>query len=124
MNEGMAMYLQGVWQGEQTGFSTEAVMDGYALFEADLRAENGPPGDYDPTTFGTSNVYYGPALMWDQLRRRIGEERFDEVTRAWPAAGAPSATREEYLDWLVEQTGVERAFFDEWLLSPTTPDRE
>ena len=38
----------------------------------------GPPANYDPATFGEGNIYYLPALMWDQLRRRIGDDRF------WP----------------------------------------
>ena len=30
--------------------------------------ESGPPADYDPATFGEGNIYYGPALMWHELR--------------------------------------------------------
>ena len=33
----------------------------------------GPPAAYDPAAFGESNIYYGPALMWRELRRRIGD---------------------------------------------------
>ena len=125
MNEGMAMYLQGAWQADAEGRSVDDVMDEFALIEAGLRAQSGPPGDYDPTQFGESNVYYGPALMWHELRQRIGDDEFWRVVRAWPEREPMgNADREEYLGWLVEETGVERAFFDDWLLSPTTPDRE
>ncbi len=124
MNEGMAMYLQGVWQADQEGRDVDDLMDEWASFESQLRAESGPPADYDPTQFGESNIYYGPALMWHELRQRIGDERFWQVTRDWPALDPErNANREEYLPWLVEQTGVEREFFDDWLLSPTTPER-
>jgi len=124
MNEGMAMYLQGVWQAESEGRSVDDVMDEWATFEPALRAESGPPADYDPGTFGESNIYYCPALMWHELRKRIGDERFWEVVREWPALDPDSnSNREEYLPWLVEQTGVDRGFFDDWLLSPVTPPR-
>jgi len=124
MNEGMAMYLQGCWQAEEDGRSVDSVMDEYAAFESALRAKAGPPAAYDPTQFGNSNVYYGPALMWHELRKRIGDEAFWKVVRDWPArAPGTNANRDDYLDWLVDQTHVDRSFFEDWLLSPTTPPR-
>jgi len=124
MNEGMAMYLQGCWQAEQDGRTVDAVMDEWASFEPDLRAQSGPPADYDPDQFGEGNIYYGPALMWHELRQRIGDDAFWEVVRDWPAREPETnADREEYLGWLVDRTGVERSFFEDWLLSPTSPSR-
>jgi aminopeptidase N len=124
MNEGMAMYLQGCWQAQADGRTVDAVMDDYAAFEDALRAKAGPPAAYDPTQFGESNVYYGPALMWHELRKRIGEDAFWKVVRDWPArAPETNVSRGEYLDWLVKRTHVDRSFFDDWLLSPTTPER-
>jgi aminopeptidase N len=124
MNEGMAMYLQGCWQAEQDGVSLDSVMDDYASFEGSMRSASGPPAAYDPTEFGEGNVYYGPALMWHELRTRIGDEKFWQVVRDWPARHPEgNASRDEYLSWLVEHTGVDRSFFDDWLLSPTTPER-
>jgi aminopeptidase N len=124
MNEGMAMYLQGCWQAEDADVSVDSVMDGYAEFEPGMRSESGPPAAYDPAQFGEGNVYYGPALMWHELRKQIGEEKFWQVVRDWPARDPETnADRDEYLTWLVEQTGVDRSFFEEWLLSPTTPPR-
>ncbi len=124
MNEGMAMYLQGCWQAEDAGVSVDSVMDGYAEFEPAMRADSGPPAAYDPTQFGEGNVYYGPALMWHELRKQIGEERFWQVVRDWPGLDPETnADRDEYLTWIVQQTGVDRSFFEDWLLSPTTPPR-
>jgi aminopeptidase N len=124
MNEGMAMYLQGCWQAEDTDVSVDAVMDDYAEFEPGMRTASGPPAAYDPSQFGEGNVYYGPALMWHELRKQIGEKKFWQVVRDWPARDPETnADRDEYLTWLVEQTGVDRSFFEEWLLSPTTPPR-
>jgi len=124
MNEGMAMYLQGCWQAEADGRSVDAVMDEYASFEPAMRAENGPPADYDPATFGEGNIYFGPALMWHELRKRIGDDAFWKVVKDWPGRDPEtSSNRDEYLDWLVDQTHVDRSFFEGWLLSPTTPAR-
>jgi aminopeptidase N len=124
MNEGMAMYLQGCWQAEADGRPVDAVMDEYATLEAADRAKSGPPAAYDPTQFAAGNVYFGPALMWHELRKRIGDTAFWKVVRDWPAhVNDRSATREEYVDWLVHRTHVDRSFFDSWLLDPTTPPR-
>ena len=124
MNEGMAMYLQGCWQAEADGRTVDAVMDDYAVAESMSRREAGPPAAYDPNQFGEGNIYYGPALMWHELRKKLGDDAFWKVVRDWPARDPETnASRDEYLDWLVDRTHVERSFFEEWLLSPTTPAR-
>ena len=126
MNEGMAMYLQGMWEAEHDGGTIDEVMDGYALWEVTERLTAGPPADYDRESFGASNIYYGPALMWHELRQQIGDERFFEVVRAWPEANTNgNAGRDDYLPWLEEQTGEELTeFFDAWLLGEVTPPRD
>lgn len=126
MNEGMAMYLQGMWEAEGSGVTVDEVIDRWALTEDDERAFAGPPADYDTDAFGSTNIYYGPALMWHELRQRIGDERFFEMVRAWPEANVNgNAGRDDYLPWLEEQTGEELvAFFDAWLLGETTPSRD
>ena len=46
------------------------------------------------------------------------------MVRDWPAkTPETNSDRDDYLSWLVDQTGVPRSFFDDWLLSPTTPER-
>jgi aminopeptidase N len=125
MNEGMAMYLQAGWQAEQEGRTVDAIMDQWATFEPSMRAESGPPAAFDPDEFGEGNIYYSPALMWHELRQRLGDEVFWRIARDWPASQADgSSDREEYLAWIEEQTGEElTAFFDAWLLGETTPPR-
>jgi aminopeptidase N len=124
MNEGMAMYLQGCWQADTDGRTVDSVMDEYADLEGPMRQEAGPPAAYDPTLFAEGNVYYGPALMWHELRKRIGDDAFWKMVRAWPARNPETnASRDEYLDWLVRRTHVDRSFFEDWLLNPTTPQR-
>jgi aminopeptidase N len=126
MNEGMAMYLQGMWEAEQEGITIEDKMDQWAAFEVQLREAAGPPAAFDPAQFGDGNIYYGPALMWQELRERIGDDAFFRVLREWPAAQENgTADREEYWDWIEEETGEELSdFFDAWLLGKQTPARD
>ncbi len=88
-----------------------------------MRAEAGPPAAYHPEDFGSSNIYYGPAFMWHELRQRIGDEAFFDMVRAWPLErDNGNAGRDDYLPWIEEQTGLElTSFFDAWLLGETTP---
>jgi aminopeptidase N len=125
MNEGMAMYLQGMWEAEQEGIPVAEKMDEWATFEAALREDSGPPADYEPSHFGDGNIYYGPALMWQELREKIGDERFFEVVRAWPEQQEnDTADRAEYWAWIEQTTGEElTAFFEAWLLGAQTPPR-
>jgi aminopeptidase N len=123
MNEGMAMYLQFVWQAEDTGTPLEQILQQAARTERQSRRVNDPPASYDPQTFGEIQVYYGPALMWDQVRRRVGDEKFWEMVRAWPSVDPDgSSNRDEYLAWVEEQTGAELSdLFDGWLLAERSP---
>ncbi|MBJ7358542.1 M1 family metallopeptidase [Nocardioides sp.] len=126
MNEGMTMYLQGMWQAERAGISVDEQMDSWAATEETSRTESGPPAAYDPGAFGENNIYYGPALMWHELRERIGDDAFLRVMREWPAARDNRSTdRDDYWAWLEEETGEElTAFLDAWLLGETTPPRD
>ena len=125
MNEGMAMYLQGAWMADAQGTTIESVMDQWAKVEPQLRSDFGPPADYDPAAFGAGNVYYGPALMWDELRKRLGDDEFWALVRDWPAAhDNGNAGYADITTWWSEQTGEDLSgFFDDWLLGETTPDR-
>ncbi len=123
MNEGMAMYLQLMWQAEQRGADLDRYLDRYRDFEAAQRVSAGPPGDYDPTRFGEANVYYGPALMWHALRQRLGDEEFFAAVRGWPATQDNTSTdRDTLRAYFEQQSGEDLAvFWDAWLLGETTP---
>ncbi len=123
MNEGMAMYLQFVWQSETSGVPIETILRQAAAYERQSRAVNGPPAAYDPKTFGEIQVYYGPALMWDQIRRRVGDETFWAMVKAWPESDADgTVSRDEYLPWIEDQTGADlQDLFDGWLLAKESP---
>jgi aminopeptidase N len=123
MNEGMAMYLQFVWQSEHTGIPMKTILEQAAAYEKQSRAVNGPPAAYDPKTFGEIQVYYGPALMWDEVRRRVGDAKFWAMVKAWPESDPDgSVSRDEYLPWVEEQTGADlQDLFDGWLLAEESP---
>lgn len=120
MSEGMTTYLQLCWEVEVTGRSWRAVLGEAQQYARDSRVLAGPPGDPDPRQYGSSTVYYGPALMWHTLRADVGEDAFWSAVRAWPTEDGPSADRDEYLAWLVDRLagGTDTdlpAFFDAWL---------
>jgi aminopeptidase N len=125
MNEGMTMYLQGQFQADQSGRPINSIMNQWALQESGERKAAGPPGDYDPRKFGSVNIYFGPALMWHELRHVIGDKAFWAMVKKWPRVHAEgNATREQFLAWVEKETGEElTSFFDVWLMGKTTPER-
>lgn len=125
MSEGWASYFHGMWEAESEGTPVDEKLDQWAAEERASRRSSGPPADYDPTTFGDANIYYGPAMMWHELREDIGDDAFFELARAWPEQQENRAVdREEYWAWLEEKTGLElTAFLEDWLLGRRTPHR-
>ncbi len=123
MNEGMAMYLQLTWQAQVDAYPLTRLLEQAAVVERESRRVNGPPATYDPRTFGEIQVYYGPALMWDQIRRRVGDDKFWAMVRDWPAADPDgSSDRDDYIAWVEKQTGTELSdLFDSWLLAKRSP---
>jgi aminopeptidase N len=125
MNEGMATYLQGVWQSEDEGTPLEDRMDYWATLDTQLRQDAGPPANYRKDSFGAGNVYYIPAVMWDELRKKLGDDDFWKLVRAWPASHEDgNADYQEITSWWSEKSGQDlRNFFNAWLLGPETPQR-
>jgi aminopeptidase N len=123
MSEGMATYLQGAWQDDTWKLPAGDSASDWVGPERRARAEAGPPGAYHRDRFAELNVYYGPALMWERLRRTIGDAAFWRLVRDWPAARAERSTgRQDYLAWIEQRTGRDlTAFFRQWLLGRTTP---
>jgi aminopeptidase N len=123
MSEGMTMYLQLLWESEEYGFDLEGALSDLAAQDAKERGSAGPPANYDPATFGEGNIYYLPALMWDQLRRRIGDDRFWRLVKAWPRShDNANASYDDITGWWSRKTGENlRPMFDAWLLGKTSP---
>lgn len=125
LNEGITMYLQYVYQAEHGGLPLRRQMAEVRGGDQLLRDAAGPPGAYLRNSFGSSNVYQSPALMWHELATRMGQDEFWAMMRRWPAEHAHgSATREELVDWVEAESGLGLSrFFDRWLLSRRTPPR-
>ena len=123
MNEGMTMFVQFAYEADQEGISIDRRVRESAAAERESRADSGPPGAYDADEFGAGNIYYGPALMWNELRHRLGDRRFWSMVRTWPTVHADgNATRKQYYDWLEQETGLElTSFFNAWIMGATTP---
>ncbi|GAA5106460.1 M1 family metallopeptidase [Alloalcanivorax gelatiniphagus] len=125
LNEGMTMLLQWMYEGEHDLRPLRQSLDGARVADQGLRDQYGPPGAYDPRQFGGSNIYYTPALMWNELRVDLGDEEFFRIARSWLADNDnTSASREQiYAHW-EEETGRElSAFFDGWITGERTPRR-
>lgn len=126
MNEGMATYVQLLYEAqEEYGVPEDEYVAFYAEENAGLRAESGPPAAYDPAQFAESNIYIIPGVMWHELRRTIGDEAFWAMVRAWPThAGEAfvSVDRSAYLPWVSQQVGRDLSgFFASWLLAEAQP---
>ena len=123
MNEGMAMYVETRFRASQ-GWTT------WRHWEREWRRDDqfwrdiyGPPGRYHRGEFASINVYYCPALMYDRLRLRIGDQRFGRLMRAWPQQHLDTnQTRATFEAWWEHRTGRDLGrFFRRWLMSRHSP---
>jgi aminopeptidase N len=123
LNEGMTMLLQWVYEDEHDIRPLRTSLRDARAADQQLRDEYGPPGAYDPRQFGGSNIYYPPALMWNELRRALGDDEFYAVARSWLADhDNTSASRTQLYDHWEQATGRElSAFFDRWIMGRRTP---
>lgn len=123
LNEGMTMLMQALYEADRGGYDVAGQIEEWRAQDQSLRDTYGPPGDYDRRQFGGSNIYYSPAVMWDDLRREVGDETFFEVARSWLADhDNTSVTRQQLYDHWEDGTGLElSAFFDAWITGRRTP---
>ncbi|MGH3332819.1 MAG: M1 family aminopeptidase, partial [Nocardioidaceae bacterium] len=126
MNEGMATYVEARWQSEHSNAPMMSWRNHVGYWTVDdqwLRDQYGPPGAFHHDEFGSANVYYSPALMWERLRRKVGTTTFDRLVRAWPQTHRDtSSSREEMIDWWEARTDRDLSrFFTTWLTSEESP---
>ncbi|HEY1133415.1 MAG TPA: M1 family metallopeptidase [Nocardioides sp.] len=125
MNEGMAMYLQMLYEAETLEVDPDEYVGFYAADDQSYRDEAGPPAAWDADEFGQSNIYVPPGVMWHELRTQLGDEVFWEMTRAWPYVAGDafiSTGRQDYWFWLSQQAGGDLTpFLTAWLLGETSP---
>ena len=123
MSEGMAMFLQLLWQSEHGDGSLAGQLSRYRSYALQSLERDGTAADYDPTAFGETNVYYVPAMMWDALRQRLGDAEFWRLVRAWPRShSGGNADYAGIVRWWSQRSGQDLApVFDAWLRSADLP---
>ena len=122
INEGWAMYMQ-LWYERETQPAPAGELSPLRRFDDIARQAAGPPGRYDRDSFAAVNVYLGPALMLDEIRKQVGDETFGQLVKAWPAEHENEhVDRAEFTRWVNDYTGQDlTALIDRWLDSPRTP---
>jgi aminopeptidase N len=123
LNEGMTMLMQWIYEDEHQIRGLRGTIQDARATDQELRDQYGPPGAYDRRQFGGSNIYYTPALMWNELRRELGDDEFFAVARSWlEQHDNTSVSREQLYDHWESETGRElSAFFDAWITGRRTP---
>ncbi len=123
MSEGMTMYLQLVWESENDGTPLADALAEWARKGQAMRRQAGPPAAYDRQRFAETNVYMLPAVMWHQVRARLGDDEFFRLVREWPAShDNETAGYAEITDWWEAESGRElTALFRTHLLSKRQP---
>jgi aminopeptidase N len=124
MNEGMATYLaEGNWTSEHGPKSLDAILGDWASVAGSMRSAYGAPTHYRPGTFGEGNAYYIPALMWDTIRQRLGDEEFWSLATRWLKTHRfTSQDRDTLAAWWSEQSGEGLTpVFRAWLEGPREP---
>jgi aminopeptidase N len=123
LNEGFAAYTEMLYTVEHLGGSQETTVRAWLADDGRNRALSGPPGAYRPDRFAEHNVYYGPALMLQDIRERIGDPRFFAMLHDWPQHHRDGTVdRAEFKRWLAGYTDRSlSAVVDQWLDSADTP---
>lgn len=124
LNEGFAMYVQLLYSASRGHSDRPAVLARWRSADQGLRDQYGPPAGYNPAKFADSNVYICPALMLDEIGRRIGgDDALFALMRDWVQqhryTGQDAASFTAFVD---AHTGQNLApLINSWLTSPTTP---
>ena len=124
MSESMALYLaEGNWTADHSADSLDRILHDWSIQASFMRDEWGPPAAYHPGSFGEGNVYYIPALMWDEIRQRVGTATFWRLSRQWLATHRyTSQDRDAVAAWWSRRTGQDlRPLFHAWLLGSAQP---
>jgi len=124
MSEGMATYLAEVcWTSDHGGDSRSRILRAWSRSAPGIRQMFGPPAHYRVGSFGEGNVYYVPALMWDTIRRRLGDQEFWSLARRWLTTHRfTSQDRDTLASWWSQESGQDLTpVFHAWLLGPREP---
>ena len=123
LNEGWAMWMQQAYEKYRGGYEYLGGMSKWRPYDEQSRERSGPPGHYDRRSFGDLNVYLGPAMMLDRIRRQVGNAEFTNLSAAWVKDHEyGDVNRHEFISWVNAQTGKDfTSLIDRWLDSRHTP---
>jgi aminopeptidase N len=124
MNEGMATYLAEVnWSADHGPTPRADILREFASRASLIRDMWGPPTAYHPESFGEGDVYFIPALMWDTIRQRLGDDEFWSLARRWLTAHRfTSQDRDTLATWWSRESGEDLTpVFDAWLEGSEEP---
>jgi aminopeptidase N len=104
MNEGMAYYLQKVYEAQSEHKPLDTVMADLRKQAAKSVKRDGPAGDYHGT-WGLS-IYDSPAVMWHEIRGMVGDKEFWHLVSTWPTVHRyGSSDREQLIAWWSKESG-------------------
>jgi len=123
LNEGFAEYIQYTYENELTHRDMDDWAKRSRAADTDLRRRLGPPGHPSAANFAEGNVYLCPALMLYEIQKKIGDDRFWAMARAWAATNAgANQDRAGFIAFVNQFTGQDlTSLINAWLDSPTTP---
>lgn len=123
LNEGWAMWMQQAFETYRGGYQYLGGMDNWWPYDEASRQESGPPGHWDRQSFGDLNIYLGPAMMLDRIRRQIGNAEFTRLSKDWVLEHRYGVVdRDEFITWVNAETGKDfTRLIDKWLDSEHTP---
>ena len=104
MNEGMAYYLQKIYEAESEHKPLDTVMAALRKQAAKSVKNDGPAGDYHGT-WGLS-IYDSPAVMWHEIRGKVGDKEFWHLASTWPTVHRyGSSDRDQLITWWSKESG-------------------
>jgi aminopeptidase N len=123
LSEGFATYVQMLYAVDRLDGDRADTVRAWRDTDAEWRPRAGPPARYDPALFASRNVYSGPALMLEEIRRRVGDARFAALLRDWPQQHRhTNQDRATFTAWLRGAAGADlTGVVDSWLDSRKTP---
>lgn len=123
LNEGWAMWMQQAYEVYRGGYQYLGGIENWRPYDEASRRKSGPPGDYDPKSFGDLNVYLGPAMMLDRIRLQIGDAAFTQLSKDWVSEHEfGNVDRAEFTRWVNAETGQRfTKLINLWLDSRHTP---
>jgi aminopeptidase N len=126
LNEGFAEYFEILYVAEHDprAYPFEQIMTNVRREQdGKIRHDYGPPGHYKKRAFASPNVYLSPAVMLNEIRKKVGDKKFYAMARGWAQEHrGTNQDRATFAAWVKQSTGKDLTpLIDRWLDSKTTP---